>query len=65
MKSFSLPVRIKDFANYSGRHRNTAAKMYKTYLAIVGKRPWHALTILDIAKVDDLTPKQVFDSMYR
>jgi hypothetical protein len=64
MKSFNIPVRIKDFANYSGRHRHTAAKMYRTYLEIVGKRPWHALTVSDIAKVDDLKPQQVFDLMY-
>lgn len=53
------PVNKNQFAQYIGRHRHTAAKYYKAYLAAVSKPSWASLTVADIAKMDDLTVETV------
>jgi hypothetical protein len=52
-------VNKNQFALYVGRHRQTAAKYYKAYLAMVNKKEWASLTVGDIAKLDDLTVETV------
>jgi hypothetical protein len=60
----SLPVRIKDFAAYLSVERHTAAKYYKSYLAMVNKKAFQKLTISEVAFLDDLSIDKVYSRMF-
>lgn len=58
-------IRIKDFAAYTGLCRQTASKHYQVYLTLSKKRPWQKLTVADVAAIDDLPAKVVFQLVFK